>query len=207
MTRRSTGQRRRSPGRPPVERGTKRQRTRAALIEAAAAEIAAKGLDRTSLEAVARRAGMSRGAIYGNFRDKEELFLAVASTRWRPILPAATPNMTLRERMRVHGEAVAAAAAERRKDAVGAVSFVQYALTHAKTRKLVAATNAQIYSGSSARLAESAAASQLPIAPEEFVRTVHALTEGLLILHALTPELITADVIASAFVALAGPER
>src|SRR4026209_497441 len=103
----------------PKPRGDKRQRTRARLIEVAGEVIAEKGLDRTSLEEIAERAGMSRGAIYGNFRDKEELFLAVAATRWAPITPGPNAGTTLRERMRSHGEAVAAAAVARRPEAVG----------------------------------------------------------------------------------------
>jgi AcrR family transcriptional regulator len=168
----------------PKPKGTKRDRTRSLLIEAAAEVIAAKGLDRTALEDVARRAGMTRGAIYGNFKNKEELFLAVAATRWQPIISSPPPGSTLRERMVTHGKAVAAAAPARRADAVGATSFVQYALTHEHLRKLVTATNAQIYMMAAARLTGSASSDQLPAPAEQFVRVVHALTEGLLILHA-----------------------
>jgi hypothetical protein len=38
---------------------------------------------------------------------------------------------------------------------------------------------------------------------DQFVRVLHALTDGLLYLRFLTPELITDEVIRSAFVALA----
>jgi len=68
-------------------KGSKRLRTRARLVEAAALVIAEKGYERTSLEDVAVRAGMTRGAIYGNFRNKEDLFLAVVAARWQPIVP------------------------------------------------------------------------------------------------------------------------
>src|SRR5262245_48336786 len=85
----------------------KRARTRAALIEAAAAVIGEKGYDRTTLEDVAKRAGMSRGAIYGNFKDKEQLFLALVGTRWQPILPEFEAGLGLREQLEVLGKAVA----------------------------------------------------------------------------------------------------
>jgi AcrR family transcriptional regulator len=190
------------PGKP-RPRGDKRERTRARLIEAAAEVIGERGLDRTALEDVAARAGLSRGAIYGNFRDKEELFLAVAATRWRPIISSPPPGATLAERMRLHGEAVADAAVERRKDAVGATSFVQYALTHEPLRKLLEQANAQIYRGAAERLAADIPAADLPMPADQFVRVVHALTEGLLVLHALTPELRTREVIIAAFRGLA----
>ena len=67
--------------------GGKRARTRQQLIAAAAKVIGEKGYDRTTLEEVAARAGMSRGAIYGNFKDKEQLFLAVIEHHWQPIVP------------------------------------------------------------------------------------------------------------------------
>ena len=65
----------------------KRARTRKRLIEAAAAVIGEKGFDRASLEDIAALAGMTRGAVYGNFKNKEELFLALIETQWKPIVP------------------------------------------------------------------------------------------------------------------------
>ena len=184
--------------------GGKRERTRARLIEAAAAVIGEKGLDRTALEDVAARAGMSRGAIYGNFTDKEELFLAVAASRWKPVLPPLSPAGTsFRQRMRALGEAVATAATARRSEAVGATSFALYALTHAEMRTLVERTNRHIYQVAGAQLRDAIAADDLPMPAEQLVKVIHALTEGLVSLHALTPNLITRAVIIAAFEALA----
>jgi AcrR family transcriptional regulator len=73
-------------------KGGKRDRTRAQLIEAAAQVIGEKGYDRVTLEEVAARAGMTRGAIYGNFKNREELILAVVGTRWQPIIPDWSPE-------------------------------------------------------------------------------------------------------------------
>ena len=98
----------------------KRDRTRAALITAAAAVIGEKGYDRTTLEEVATRAGMSRGAIYGNFSDKEELFLAVIERHWQPVLPEFERGAGLKRQLQLLGKAVsgrgarAAAASGRR---------------------------------------------------------------------------------------------
>ena len=58
-------------------KGDKRDRTRATLLEAARAIVREKGYARTTLEAVARRAGMTTGAIYGNFKNRDELFIAL----------------------------------------------------------------------------------------------------------------------------------
>ena len=48
-------------------KGDKRERTRAALLEAARALVREKGYERTTIDQVAKRAGMTTGAIYGNF--------------------------------------------------------------------------------------------------------------------------------------------
>ena len=47
--------------------------TRERLIEAAADVIAEEGYDRAGVQEIARRAGLTNGAIYANFRDKSEL--------------------------------------------------------------------------------------------------------------------------------------
>src|ERR1700734_23203 len=62
-------------------RGDKRQRTRQALIETTLAVVAEKGFAGASLEEIARRAGMSRGAIYSNFADRADLLMAAVATQ------------------------------------------------------------------------------------------------------------------------------
>lgn len=53
---------------------TRRQATRARLLEAAIAEIGERGYHATSIEHIAERAGFTRGAFYSNFDSKEQLF-------------------------------------------------------------------------------------------------------------------------------------
>ena len=62
-------------------RGDKRERTRAALIAAAWAVVDEQGFGAATLEAIARRAGVTRGAIYSNFTSRAELLLAVVGAR------------------------------------------------------------------------------------------------------------------------------
>jgi TetR/AcrR family transcriptional regulator, acrAB operon repressor len=61
--------------------------TRARLLDAAECLFQANGVSRTSLEAIARRAGASRGAIYWHFKDKAALFNAMME---RVTLPLET---------------------------------------------------------------------------------------------------------------------
>ncbi|MET4697458.1 TetR/AcrR family transcriptional repressor of mexAB-oprM operon [Constrictibacter sp. MBR-5] len=52
-------------------------RTREQLLDAAESLFLEKGVSRTSLEEIARAAGMTRGAIYWHFRNKSDLFQAM----------------------------------------------------------------------------------------------------------------------------------
>jgi AcrR family transcriptional regulator len=184
-------------------RGGKRVRTRASLIDAAAAVISEKGYDRTTLDDVARRAGMSRGAIYGNFKDKEELFLAVVESRWQPIVPQFAVGENLKQQMRIMGETVARAARERLVHAGAVASFQLYALTHEHMRARMHDENARIYRAVAKSFAKLVPSDQLPMPAAQFVKVLDALTTGLLFTYFQTPRLLKAEDFVAAFEALA----
>ncbi len=58
-------------------RQQRQQRTREALLDAAASVFANRGYAGASIPQIAREAGVSTGAIYANFAGKQELFLAM----------------------------------------------------------------------------------------------------------------------------------
>jgi len=184
-------------------KGDKRARTRAKLIEAAAKLVGEKGLEQTSLEDVAHRAGMTRGAIYGNFKDRDELFLAVAEARWQPIVPKFKPGASYAQQMRILAETVVAAIPSRRAASVGAASYQLYALTHEKMRLRYVRINAELYRKAADGLLAFIPENELPVPAHQFVRVLHGLIDGLLFLSFLTPELITEEVFFAGFEALA----
>ena len=59
----------------------RREETREEVLAAAARVFAKRGFHATSLDAIAEEAGFSRGAVYYNFADKEELFLELLDRR------------------------------------------------------------------------------------------------------------------------------
>ncbi|HXM56748.1 MAG TPA: helix-turn-helix domain-containing protein [Candidatus Dormibacteraeota bacterium] len=61
--------------------GGQRRGTRERLIEAAAELIAEDGYDRAGVQAIARRAELTNGAIYANFRDKADLLAAAIEVK------------------------------------------------------------------------------------------------------------------------------
>lgn len=68
---------------PPVRRSRAeaRAQTRQAVMDAASAVFLETGFAASSMEDVARRAGFTRGALYSNFADKDDLFLALMDAR------------------------------------------------------------------------------------------------------------------------------
>lgn len=71
--------------------------TRCQLLDAAEALFFEQGVARTTLEQVARRAGLTRGAIYHHFCDKVEIFEAVVDR-------GQLPHEEIRDRLLAEAE-------------------------------------------------------------------------------------------------------
>jgi AcrR family transcriptional regulator len=65
-----------------LSRKERQAHTRARLMRSAASVAAQRGLERASLDAVAEHAGFTKGAVYANFKSKEDLFLAMLDVRF-----------------------------------------------------------------------------------------------------------------------------
>jgi len=189
-----------SPRRQP--KGDKRDRTRAKLLEAARSLIREKGYEHATLDAIAERAGMTTGAIYGNFKNRDELFLALGQTYWAPIKPVVRPRATFPEIMRALADATLAAIPERSAAAVGRLTGLAYTLTHEELRAKVAEFTAQSYAFGEQWLRSVTKQEDLPMPANQLVRVIHALTEGLVFQRLLTPELMPDDIFHAAFAAL-----
>jgi AcrR family transcriptional regulator len=189
-----------SPRRQP--KGDKRDRTRAKLLEAARSLIREKGYEHATLDAIAERAGMTTGAIYGNFKNRDELFLALGQTYWAPIKPNVQPRATFPEIMRALADATLAAIPDRSAAAVGRLTGLAYTLTHEELRSKVAEFTAESYALGEQWLRSVTKEEDLPIPADQLVRVIHALTEGLVFQRLLTPELMPDEIFRAAFAAL-----
>ena len=187
-------------------KGDKRERTRAALLESARALIREKGYDRTTLDEVATRAGMTTGAIYGNFKNRDELFIALGQTYWAPIAPKIAPGATFAEAMDALAKATLAAVDERAPAAIGRLTGVAYALKNAELRSRVVEITKTSYEFGAEWLA-TFDPGELPMPPDTLVRVIHVLIEGLVMQRILTPELCPDEVFHAAFAALARRPR
>jgi AcrR family transcriptional regulator len=68
--------------RPRLTRRESQARTRARLIDSAARSIVRNGLEGTTIEEIAERAGHTRGAFYAHFKSREDLYLAMLEDRF-----------------------------------------------------------------------------------------------------------------------------
>jgi AcrR family transcriptional regulator len=184
-------------------KGDKRERTRAKLLEAARFLIREKGHENTTLEDIAEKAGMTTGAIYGNFKNREELFIALGLTYWAPIKPQVKPGASFAAIMRAMADATIAAIPDRRAAAVGRLTGLAYTLTHEEMRVQVREITAQSYAFGEQWIRSVTKEEDLPMPADQLVRVLHALIEGLVFQKLLTPELVPDEIFRSAFGALA----
>jgi AcrR family transcriptional regulator len=188
-------------------KGDKRARTRAALLAAARELIREKGYEQTTVHEIAQRAGMTPGAIYGNFRDRDDLFMALADAHWAPIEPVFAEGSTFAEKMQALAAATIASIPDRRLAASGRLAGMAYTLSHDELRAQVREITAKRFEAGAAWVRAVSDEHELSMPPELFVRVVHALTEGLLFQRFLTPELYPDEVFYAAFAALVHGNR
>jgi AcrR family transcriptional regulator len=185
-------------------KGSKREQTRARLLDAALELTREKGFERTTVQDIAERAGVTTGSIYGNFRNRDELFMVLAERQWPSVRPKFKPGSSFAQLMEAMAVATLAAVSERKPAAAGAMTFRAYALRNEEVRARFAAAMARGYDAGAAWLAAAIDERELPMPPDVLVRVINALVEGLTFQRLTTPELCPDEVFYAAFRALAG---
>lgn len=71
------------------------EKTRQQLLDAALEMFYQHGVTNTSLQAIAEQAGVTRGALYWHFKNKEDLFDALFEQHFEPFLQQIDRVMTL----------------------------------------------------------------------------------------------------------------
>ena len=114
-----------------LTREEKKAQTRERLIEAAARVFAEKGFATTSLDEVAEAAGLTKGAVYSNFENKEDLIQAVlqaSQDRMSGIGDIAIESPTMEEQQAVAARLFSERVAQERDAFVLFLDFAVYAL-------------------------------------------------------------------------------
>jgi AcrR family transcriptional regulator len=182
--------------------GGKRARTRARLIDAAYALFQEKGLSQTSVQDIAERAGVTTGSIYSCFENKNDLVIAVGLAKSVRMQPDLKPGRPLKAQLRALAEEVIAHAPAMSGYAGGVMELRTLALREEGLRARLAGMTEESLERRAALWTEELGQTDLPMPAAEFCVVIDALLMGLMIQRALTPELVTDEVILKAFLAL-----
>ncbi|MFG2208597.1 TetR/AcrR family transcriptional regulator [Streptomyces sp. NPDC048638] len=194
-----------TPERKRLTREESRQQTRDRLLAAAAELFTERGVNGTSVEQIAERAGYSRGAFYGNFEDKNALVAELLQHRTRRELEEVR---ALTQEAVSFAEALDNLRAWNRDRArhlpewlALRMELVLYALRNEELRPLLAERELLARDAHAAGLEQAFAARGVgsPADPAFLALIVHALEDGLLIQRLLTPGGIADDVVVDAF--------
>jgi AcrR family transcriptional regulator len=178
----------------------KKARTQAQLIEAAYAEVLDKGFAAVSLDSIARRAGMTKGAIYSNYRDKAQLLMAVRDAKQPRMILSFEDGAPLERQI----EIVADSVIEDLPRTAAAIRFVtdyhSYASIDGEFHDVLEAQYARMFDRGAAFFA--AYASELTVSPRMFVEMLQTQILGLMHQSILTPGVVTPAFVRTSFRAI-----
>lgn len=180
-------------------RGDKRERTRARLIEATLEVAAERGLAGATLDAIAARAGMTKGAIYSNFANRADLLVAARASKSIALVSLdearPAPLMALADQL--------VAAIERaRPEARFLGEYLAHAIANPELGKRVTADYERQF-GLVGEAVAKAYGDGLGVPAKQLPVIVQSLSLGFLYQSLLTPKAVTREVVMSAFKLLA----
>ncbi|MDP1735842.1 MAG: TetR/AcrR family transcriptional regulator [Caulobacter sp.] len=186
----------------PRPRGTKRSRTKSALIDAFWSIVNESGFPAATLEAVAQRAGMSRGAIYSNFASRADLLLAAAGARGLKIDHDFSQLGTLDEQLRRFATGLAEALPNAPGTQRWHAELFLCIATQPTLKAHVAVGFSALFHTMGAQL-EAQHRDELTLPVGSLALAIQSLAMGLVYQAILSPEAVTEAAVLDAFAALA----
>jgi AcrR family transcriptional regulator len=177
-----------------LTRRESQEKTRACLMRSAARVFARRGLQQASIDEVAEDAGYTKGAFYANFKNKEELFLAMLderfATRIEEIEGVILGEGSAAEKARRYGDSVAETLRADREWERLLFEFSAYAMRDEQFREeLVTRYRAMLKRITAAFEAEAEQYDKEATLPSEHVALMtHAMTNGFALEKLLDPE-------------------
>jgi AcrR family transcriptional regulator len=190
----------------PLTPQRRRELTRSHLLDAAERIFIERGFHDASIDEVAAAAGFTKGAVYSNFKNKADLFIALTERRWdqqvaavRQALAEAV-SLAADERSRRFTQLTGELLLEDRDWALLSLEFFVYAARNDEARRRLAAryrtdrdTLAALIQ---AELDRMGAASPLPV--EDLAATFLALFNGIALAHVTYRDEADAELLSSA---------
>jgi AcrR family transcriptional regulator len=186
----------------PAPTGGKRDRTRAALAAAALEVVAEKGFAGASLDEIAARAGMTKGAIYSNFRGKAELLLSAMQVRGFSLASRLPPDASLAERLEEMASTVVDLVGRARNEGRMLIEFQLYALSDPELSQEIARMYAEVFAGG-AEFFTHIPDVRAGLSPHHLAIAIQSMVMGLTLQSLLSPEEVTPEAIAAAMRGLA----
>ncbi|HVZ30373.1 MAG TPA: helix-turn-helix domain-containing protein [Asticcacaulis sp.] len=187
---------------PALPKGQKRLRSRAAIIAAATEVVARRGIMAATLDEIAKRAGMTKGAIYSNFASKDDLVLAVLDARQMTFVPDLASGASAEALLQGMGRALLARLDEIRADGRFIAELQFYAVQSPELGRRLA----DRYSQSFTMIADQIVmhyGGTLPMPPRSLVVAVQCLALGFIYQALMTPDEVDEAAVMGAFTALA----
>jgi AcrR family transcriptional regulator len=187
----------------------RRQEVRRRLLDAAAEVFAAQGYDGSSVEDIARRAGLTKGAVYSNFESKEALFFELLEEHisGRIALIEAFPakDAPVADWVRAIGDGLMTAITEHPDWHLLFIEFWQRAMRDPDARERFIAQRRHLRRLISAAIRERSTELHLrpPLDPDDLATIVLALSNGLAIEYLLDPKAVPRSLFGEALLGLA----
>ena len=174
-----------------MTRGERQAQTRSVLLEAARAAFLAHGYDGASLAQIAEAAGVTTGAVYANFADKDDLLFAVFDGRAvdsiRGQSEIAAADLPLDDALRAIARFLLGDYVEDPRWAALTAEYWARAARHPRFRQVAAERHASILAEIGELIEQLAArrAMRLTIGAREIARGGGALARGIRLERAL----------------------
>ncbi|MPZ51371.1 MAG: TetR family transcriptional regulator [Acidimicrobiia bacterium] len=186
-----------------LSQAERRAQTRERLLEAAAEVLAERGYLGTSVDAIAEKAGYTKGAFYANFAHKEELLMALVERQCDQQLAAveelfAEPG-SLEERLRRASELIMAEGEEQRRRHLLYFELWIQAMRDPELRRRYADFNEEIRTRVADLLEEEAAHQglRLPAPSRQLASAVLGAGDGLILQQLVDPAPVGVDAFAT----------
>lgn len=193
-------------------REEKKAQTRRKLLDAAATLVASRGAMATSLDAIAEKAGLTKGAVYSNFASKEDLLFALVDEASLPVFDPHElfdPDRTLADNLEQLGRRLAEELTTvSPRDWQLAVEILHFAHRNPRARRKLAESDREGRESGNAALTEmvEARGEDLPMPAEQLNVVLNALALGLALQRGIDPSAVPDELFPKAFRLLAGSD-
>jgi AcrR family transcriptional regulator len=190
----------------PLTPDRRRQQTRDHLLAAAAQVFADRGFHGATLDAVAAAAGFSKGAVYSNFKNKEDLFLALLESGYSREVESLKATMEASEvpaesRLTDFIPLIVEGADQSLSPGTWAVLYMEfalYAVRHPAARRKLAELDEDNIAAVAELISEDKTGLQDAESVKRAARIVEALFRGISLMRVLDPDAVDEALLESA---------